>query len=62
MDFAGRIWWGRTHIFHDDIVSGNAVCRNEEQGIVGKLIDITNLPPCEEREGTLEISGSEGHC
>lgn len=46
---------GEAHVRHDYIVGGDAVGRDEEDGIVSKGIDITDFATGDEREGAVEI-------
>lgn len=44
-------WKRGRNVFHHDIVSGDAVCCDEEErGVVRKSIDIADFSLCDERE------------
>ena len=59
------IWriWGveETCVLHDYIVGGNAVGRDEEEGVVGKLVDVADFATSNERESSLQISCCQCH-
>lgn len=44
------------YIFHDHIVGGDAISRNEEQSLVVDFVEVAHLAPSDERQGTLQVS------
>lgn len=55
---------GIVYILHDHIVGGDAIARNEEEGLIVNLIEVANLASGDKGQGTLQICGSQSlsHC
>lgn len=47
------------YILHDHIVGGDAIARNEEEGLVVNLVEVADLASGNEGEGTLQVNGSQ---
>ena len=53
-----ELWWG-LYILHDHIVGGDAIARNEEEGLVVNLVEVADLASGNEGESTLQVNGSQ---
>lgn len=48
------------YVGHDHIVGGDAVRRDEEEGLVVDFVQVADLAPGDEREGALEVGVGDG--
>lgn len=44
-----------SYILHDHVVGGDAISRNEEEGLVVDFIQVAYFPPGDKRQSALEI-------
>lgn len=56
--------WGIVYILHDHIVGGDAITRNEEEGLIVNFIEVADLASGDKGQGTLQICGGQSfsHC
>lgn len=56
--------WGIVYILHDHIVGGDAIARNEEEGLIVDFIEVADLASGDKGQGALQICGSQSlsHC
>lgn len=56
--------WGIVYILHDHIVGGDAIARNEEEGLIVDFIEVADLASSDKGQGALQICGSQSlsHC
>ena len=51
--------WVGVYILHDHIVGGDAIARNEEEGLVVNLVEVADLASGNEGQSTLQVNGSQ---
>lgn len=56
--------WGIVYILHDHIVGGDAIARNEKEGLIVNFIEVADLASGDKRQGALQICGCQSlsHC